>query len=108
MTDGTCRILRTLGLGAKAGKLVFGTEAVCDALRNGKAAAVAVASGNSENTLKRLRDQCFFYRVEPVVLDATPTELGHAVGKKGTVAAVAVTDPSLAASFLSAAGRIQQ
>ena len=107
MTGGTDRILRTLGLSAKAGKLVFGADAVCDALRSGKAKAVAVASGNSENTLKRLLDKCVFYRVDPVVLDATPVELGHAVGKKGTVAAVAVTDPSLAASFLSAAGRKQ-
>ncbi len=90
------RALSTLGLAARAGKTVCGTPAVCDALKEGKAKLVVSASGNSENTAKRLRDRCAFYGVTLIVSGADRVMLGTAVGKREGSAAVAVTDENLA------------
>ena len=52
-------VLRALGLCAKAGKLVYGTPLICEALKAKKQVFLVVeTSDNSENTQKRLRDRC--------------------------------------------------
>ncbi len=92
------KLLSTVGLCARARKLVMGTPMVCEALkRGGRASPLAVleASDTSENTHGKLVSKCAYYRVPLYRLPVSTAELGHAIGKSGLVAAVAVTDEQL-------------
>ena len=92
------KLLSTLGLCARARKLVTGTPMVCEALRQGgKAPVLAVleASDTSDNTHKKLSDKCAYYKVPLYRLPADTATLGRAIGKTGAVAAVGVTDTNL-------------
>ena len=91
------KLLSTLGLCARARKLVMGTPMVCEAMRDQKTPVIAVleASDTSANTHKKLSDKCAFYGVSLYRLSADTERLGRAVGKTGAVAAVGVTDESL-------------
>ena len=91
------KLLSTLGLCARARKLVMGTPMVCEAMRDKKTPVLAVleASDTSENTHKKLSDKCAFYGVPLYRLTADTERLGRAVGKTGAVAAVGVTDENL-------------
>ena len=91
------KLLSTLGLCARARKLVMGTPMVCEAMRDKRASVVAVleASDTSAGTHKKLTDKCAFYGVPHYRLTASTQQLGHAVGKTGAVAAVGVTDENL-------------
>ncbi len=89
-------ILQALGICAKAGRLIYGTPMICEALRQRKTVClVLAASDNSENSAKRLRDRCDYYQAPLAVLGVTGEALAHAVGKGGHLAAVAITDPEL-------------
>ncbi len=91
--DGT---LHALGICAKAGKLLFGTPMVCEALAGRKKPyLVLTASDNSEATDKRIADKCTYYGVRSVRIDADGDTLAHAVGKSARLACVAVTDGQL-------------
>ena len=91
------RLLSALGLCRKAGKLICGTPLICEALRSDgkKPYAVIMASDNSENTQKKLRDKCGFYGVELTTPDLDGDQLGRAIGKSGRISAVAITDENL-------------
>ena len=92
------KLLSTLGLCARARKLVMGTPMICDALRvGGKTPILAVleAADTSENTHGKLVSKCAYYHVPHYRLTATTEELAHAVGKTGAVAAVGVIDEQL-------------
>ena len=91
------KLLSTLGLCARARKLVMGTPMVCEAMRDKKTPVIAVleASDTSANTHKKLSDKCRFYGVPLYRLTADTACLGRAVGKTGAVAAVGVTDENL-------------
>ncbi len=92
------RLLSTLGLCARARKLVIGTPMVCEALRkSGRVPILAVleASDTSDNTHSRLLSKCAHYRTPLYRIPADTADLGHAVGKSGAVAAVGVTDAQL-------------
>ena len=90
------KLLRAIGLCRKAGKLLIGTDAVCEALAGRqKPFAVFAAADNAENTEKKLRDKCRFYRTELILLPVSGEDLAHAIGKKARCAAVAVTDENL-------------
>ncbi len=97
------RVLSYIGIARKAGKLIFGTDAVCDALRRGGKNPVFAASDISPATEKKLTDKCTFYGVKLIRLGADTASLGHAIGKTGTVAAVYISDGGLAKAAESAA-----
>lgn len=87
------RVLSSLGLCAKAGKLVFGVPMIIEAMQKGKSVMLVLeASDTSDNTHKKISDKCSFYGVEKIRLDADCTELGRSVGKSSSLAAVAITD----------------
>ncbi len=87
------RILGSLGLCAKAGKLIYGTPMVVEAMQKGKKLYLVLeASDTSDNTHKRLNDKCSFYGVEKRQLDVDGGTLASSVGKSSVLAAVAVTD----------------
>ena len=88
-------LLRLLGLAARAGKLVYGTPMVCEALKkNDKICLVFVAKNASDNTKKRIKDRCEFYKKQLVELDIETVELGRILGKLGELAVVGLTDNS--------------
>lgn len=94
--NGSQQALLALGLCAKAGKLICGTPMICEALKGKRKPFLVVeASDNSGNTAKRLDDRCAFYGVRKIRLTADGETLAGAVGKRGRVAAVAVTDEQL-------------
>ena len=108
------KLLSTIGLCARARKLVMGTPMVCEAMRIRKPAVLAVleASDTSENTHHKLVSKCTYYQIPlyrlnthhklvskctyyqiPLYrLTADTARLAHAVGKTGAVAAVGITD----------------
>ena len=96
-TEGISRLLGSLGLCARARKLITGTPMVCEALKQKHTSVylVLTASDNAENTAKRIADRCRFYNTRLVTLPLDGAALAHAVGKSGHVAAVAITDEQL-------------
>ena len=87
------RILTSLGLCAKAGKLIFGVPMIVEAMQKGKKIYLVIESGDtSDNTHKRITDKCSFYGVEKIRVDADGVELASRIGKSSSLAAVAITD----------------
>lgn len=71
-----------LGLASRAGKCVFGTEAFLKALR-AKKVSLAVLSGDaSDNTKKKVRNSCEYYKIKLIELNKDDL-LGQSVGKPG-------------------------
>ena len=90
------RLLSSLGLCAKAGKLIYGVPMICDAMRGRRERLVVLcAADNAANSTKKLTDKCRFYGAELLTLPVDGEELARAVGKTARLAAVAVTDENL-------------
>ena len=95
-SDANRALLFSLGLCAKAGKLIYGVPMICEALKKQKTVvAVFSAADNAPNSAKRLHDRCAFYGVALHELQIDGNTLSAAVGKSGRIAAVAVTDSNL-------------
>lgn len=91
------RLLGLAGLATRAGKVIFGTPMVCDAMRAGKRIFLVLEAGDSSaNTHKRITDRCTYYKIPHARIDAGTEELAHALGKSGDLAVVAITDKGLA------------
>ncbi len=87
------RILTSLGLCAKAGKLIFGVPMIIDAMQKGKKIFLVLESEDtSDNTHKKITDKCSFYGVEKIQIEADGGTLASAVGKTSSLAALAITD----------------
>ena len=87
------RILTSLGLCAKAGKLIFGVPMIVEAMQKGKKIYLVIESGDtSDNTHKKITDKCSFYGVEKIKLEFNGGDISSAVGKTSNLAAVAITD----------------
>ena len=92
------KLLSSLGLCARAGKLIFGVPMICDALRGGgkkMPLLVFEAADTSENTHKRIADKTEFYGVRTVRLQCDGATLASALGKTSSLAAVAITDEQM-------------
>ncbi len=92
--DALTAALRLLGLAARAGAILPGTERVREAARAGDARLVLVAGDASANTRDKLIPLLEARRV-PYALACDRARLGEAVGR-APLGAVAVLDPSLA------------
>ena len=88
-----------LGLAMKAGKVLSGEFSCENAIRDGKAKLVIIATDASANTSKKFNDKCSFYEV-PVRTCFTKEELGHFIGKDPRAVA-AVTDEGFAKSLMT-------
>jgi ribosomal protein L7Ae-like RNA K-turn-binding protein len=86
--------LRLLGLAARAGAVVTGTERVREAARGGTLRFAIVAGDASDNSREKLLP-LLAARDMPHVVAFTRDALGAAVGRAG-LSAVGITDPSLA------------
>ncbi|MBI4408898.1 MAG: ribosomal L7Ae/L30e/S12e/Gadd45 family protein [Gemmatimonadetes bacterium] len=100
--------LRLLGLAARAGALVAGTERVREAVRAGRAAYVVVAADASANSRGKLLP-LLTARGVPHAVALDRHALGSAVGR-GPLSAIGLTDASFAGrvrELLQAAGRTE-
>ncbi len=91
------RALSMLGLATRSGNVASGGFATEQAIKRGKARLVIVAGDASDNTKKKFRNMCDFYRT-PCVCYSDREALGHAMGKEDR-ACLAVTDEGLANSI---------
>lgn len=87
-------LLFRIGLGRRAGKLIVGTEMVCDGVRDGKVLLILMASDASDNSKKRILGCADYYNAEIETIDITTEELGAAIGKTA-VACVGITDENI-------------
>jgi ribosomal protein L7Ae-like RNA K-turn-binding protein len=92
-----------MGFAARAGKVIFGTEQICQQLKKKaeRVKLVLVAQTASDGTKKKIRTKCEFYGVRAIALAVTPAELGKAVGKTGNLAALAVMDEGFADAMVA-------
>ena len=91
----TKKLLSSLGLCAKAGKIIFGVPMICEALRNGKDNAsmlIIESSDTSVGTHKKIADKSSFYQVRSVRIDCDGATLASALGKTSSLAAIAIKD----------------
>lgn len=87
------RILSSLGLCSKAGKLIFGVPMIIEAMQKGKRIYLVLEAGDtSDNTHKKITDKCSFYGVEKIKLAFDGGTIASAVGKSSSLAAIAITD----------------
>lgn len=90
----TDRVLSLISLATKAGKIASGEFSTEKEVKAGRAAAVIVAKDASDNTKKKFKNMCDFYRV-PIYFYADKDTLGHAMGKEFR-ASLAVLDAGFA------------
>lgn len=88
------KVLSLIGLATKAGKTASGEFLTEREVKSGKAALVIVAGDASENTKKRFRNMCDYYKV-PIYFYEDKDTLGHAMGKQFR-ASLAVLDEGFA------------
>ena len=87
------RILGSIGLCSKAGKLIFGVPMIIEAMQKGKKIYLVLEAGDtSDNTHKKITDKCSFYGVKKIRLEVDGGTLASAVGKSSSLAAVGITD----------------
>ena len=92
------KLLSSLGLCARAGKLIFGVPMICEALRKGgieKPVLIIEASDASDGTHKKIADKAAFYQVRVVRINCDGATLASALGKTSSLAAVAVKDKNM-------------
>lgn len=83
-----------LGLAMRAGKVASGEFAAEKAVKEYRAFLVIVASEASQNTQKKFRNMCQYYKV-PYLVFGTKEELGRIIGKEYR-ASLAVCDKNFA------------
>ena len=88
------KVLSLRGLATKAGKTASGEFLTEREVKSGKAALVIVAGDASENTKKKFRNMCDYYKV-PIYFYEDKDTLGHAMGKQFR-ASLAVLDEGFA------------
>ncbi|MBQ6416282.1 MAG: ribosomal L7Ae/L30e/S12e/Gadd45 family protein [Butyrivibrio sp.] len=96
--DSKEKLLGTLGLCQRAGKLKSGEFAVLEAIRKKTAVMVIVSNDASDNTKKEFSDKCNYYKV-PIYFYGNMDELGHAIGKDVRTS-LAITDAGFAKTLI--------
>ncbi|MBR7095282.1 MAG: ribosomal L7Ae/L30e/S12e/Gadd45 family protein [Clostridia bacterium] len=100
------RFLGLLGLSRRAGRAVIGAPLIAEAMHAKKRPAlVLVAADASAGSAKKMQTKCNFYEVPLLRVPYTKEALGHAVGKDGPVAAIAVMDAGIAGELLKPSGK---
>lgn len=93
------KVLQLLSLAQRAGKVASGEFMTEEAVKSGQAYLAVVATDASDNTKKKFKNMCDFYKV-PIIEYSVKEELGHYIGKEFR-ASLAVTDNGLATKILS-------
>lgn len=97
------KILRLLGLAAKAGRLIAGADKVADAARNGmiskNGGVIIVASNAAARTKKNIALAAGDYGIKWAEIGADMLVISSRTGVKGAASAVAVIDRNLASAI---------
>ena len=91
------KIFSMLGLAKKAGFAKSGEFLSEKSVKGFKAGMIIVADDSSDNTRKKFRDMCAFYKV-PYFEFGSKDSLGHALGNEMR-ASVAITDAGMSAKI---------
>lgn len=94
--------LRFLGLGSRAGNLVYGQAQCLKGVRSGRISLLLLDGGISENSRKLFTNACRTHNV-PLVRLHTEEALGTSVGKSGC-RVVGVTDADFARAMMNRFG----
>ena len=92
------KLLGSLGLCARARKIIFGVPMICEAMRKGgknSPLLIIEAADTSENTHKKIADKAAYYKVRTVRLKCDGATLASALGKTSSLAAVAINDSQM-------------
>lgn len=89
------KLLKCIGLAARARKIIFGAELTCDGVREKDTELVILSSEASEGTKKRVVRACTENDVECHIIDASVVDLASAVGKSKPLAVIGITDKNL-------------
>ena len=100
------KVLSTLSIAAKAGKVLSGEFSVEKAVKTYSAFLVVVSTDASERTKKNFTDMCTYYDV-PIRFYADKESLGHFIGKEFR-ASLCVVDEGLANSVMEKIDRSNQ
>ena len=100
--ENTKRIKGMLGFARRAGKTVIGTELICRAMPDKSLKLVVLSATASAATKKKLTVKSEFYGIPLVESDIDTESLGALLGKRGAVAAVAVTDSAFGDEIIKA------
>lgn len=92
-----------LAIAQKAGKVYSGGFMVEKAIQEGKAQLVLIACDASDNTQKKFRQKCEFYKI-PCYMSVGSDLLGKTIGKEARIT-VAVTDSGLAKQIINGINR---
>ena len=79
-----------LGFAMRAGQLVLGADAVCNALRGGGVKLVLLLSEASEGTSERIKKKCDFYKTELLEINECAADIGRLLGKTYAPMVIAV------------------
>ncbi len=90
-------VLSLVSIAKKAGKVAAGGFQTETAVRSGRAGLVIVSADASDNTRKKFRNMCAFYKT-PILFYGTKEQLGAAVGCEER-ASLAVLDAGLSGSI---------
>ena len=88
------KVLSLISLATKAGRCASGEFMTEGQTKSGRASLVVVAEDASDNTKKKFRDMCKFYKV-PMIVYGDKDTLGHAMGKEFR-ASLAILDEGFA------------
>ena len=88
------RVYSLLSLAMKAGAVASGQVAALQTIAGGKACLAVIAADASDNTKKKVKNNCAYYRV-PCIVFGEKDKLGHCIGKEER-SLLAVTNESLA------------
>ena len=86
------RILSMLSIAQRGGNVKSGEFQTEAAVRDGSAGLVIVADDASENTKKKFRDSCAFYKI-PYYEFGDKDGLGHALGNEMRASVVRISGP---------------
>lgn len=96
MTD---RILTTLSLAMKAGKVTSGESVVLSDIKAGRSHLLLIASDASDGTKKKFTDKSTYYDI-PHYIYGTKESMAHAIGKEIRTV-VSVNDSGFADTMIS-------
>lgn len=73
------KVSNLLGLAKRAGKLVFGTDAVLKNLNKNKTKLIVLATDSSDALIDKVEKKAFYYKI-PVLKKYSTDTLAHALG----------------------------
>ena len=91
------KVLSFLGIAKKAGKVVTGTDAVCDKMAKGEIYFIFTALDSSAATIDKMEHKAFYYQI-PFNKTYTTNELNSSIGS-ANIKVIGITDASFGEGF---------